>query len=58
MNELPFAQATVSEHLRKLKNVGLITVREKGSASEYILNKQVLKHFMEMQTEMETKFLE
>ncbi len=49
VNELPFAQATISEHLRKLKHAKLISVCEKGSSSEYTLNKQRFKQLINMQ---------
>jgi ArsR family transcriptional regulator, arsenate/arsenite/antimonite-responsive transcriptional repressor len=50
--KLPFAQATISEHLRKLKQAGLVSVTEKGSSSEYRVNKQAFRRFMLMQMEM------
>jgi DNA-binding transcriptional ArsR family regulator len=50
--ELSFAQATISEHLRKLKQAGFVSVSEKGSSSEYRVNKQVFRQFMQMQMEM------
>ncbi len=56
VRELPFAQATISEHLRKLKLAGLISVNDKGNSSEYSLNQQGFKQFMKTQYEM--KFLE
>jgi DNA-binding transcriptional ArsR family regulator len=49
VDELSFAQATISEHLRKLKQAGLVTVNRNGTSSEYSLNKHSFKQFMEMQ---------
>lgn len=49
VQEFPFAQATISEHLRKLKAAGLISVSEKGSSSEYSLNKQRLRQMIKTQ---------
>lgn len=49
VRELPLAQATISEHLRKLKLAGLITVTEKGNTSVYSLNKQGMKQFKRTQ---------
>ena len=40
VRHLPFAQATISEHLRKLAHAKLISVSKKGSSSEYRLNKE------------------
>ena len=49
---LPFAQATISEHLRKLKLAGLIVVSEKGNSSEYCLNKQGFRQLAKLQNGM------
>jgi DNA-binding transcriptional ArsR family regulator len=49
VNRIPFAQATISEHLRKLKLAQLISVWEKGSSSQYAINKQVFKRCIELQ---------
>lgn len=49
VKELPFAQATISEHLRKLKQADLVSVCEKGSSSQYCLNKQRFKQLIKMQ---------
>jgi len=47
--KLPFPQATISEHLRKLKQAGFASVSEKGSSSEYRVIKQVFRQFMQME---------
>jgi DNA-binding transcriptional ArsR family regulator len=52
VHELSFAQATISEHLRKLKQAGLVTVNRKGPSSEYSLNKQGIRRFIRIQDEM------
>ncbi len=43
VGELPLAQSTVSEHLRILKEAGLIRSREEGSRVEYCINSPVLR---------------
>lgn len=48
---LPLSQATISEHLRKLKKAGLITLQSKGTASEYRLNHAKFKKFIQMHKE-------
>jgi ArsR family transcriptional regulator len=58
VNELPLAQATISEHLRKLKQAGLVCVNEKGSSSQYSLDKQVFKQFMQLQQQVTMKIPE
>jgi DNA-binding transcriptional ArsR family regulator len=52
VNEFPFAQATISEHLRKLKQAGLISVSKNGPSSAYSLNKQGFRRFIKIQEEM------
>ncbi len=42
---LPLSQSTVSQHLKELKNCGLITSTVNGTSSIYSLNKTVLKEF-------------
>lgn len=49
---LPFAQATISEHLRKLKLAGLVMVSEKVNSSEYCLNKQGFRKLAKLQNGM------
>jgi ArsR family transcriptional regulator len=43
--ELPLAQSTVSEHLRILKEAGLIRSREDGARVGYCINSPVLRRF-------------
>ncbi len=45
VGELPLAQSTVSEHLRILKEAGLIRSREEGSRVGYCINYRVLRRF-------------
>ncbi len=43
VGELPLAQSTVSEHLRILKEAGLIRSREEGNRVGYCINSPVLR---------------
>ena len=43
VNELPLAQATVSQHLKELKNAGIIKGSVDGTSICYCLNEDVLK---------------
>lgn len=43
VDELPLAQATVSQHLRELKNAGLIQGNIEGNAICYCVNEQTLQ---------------
>ena len=45
VGELPLAQSTVSEHLRILKESGLIRSRQEGSRVGYCINSQALRRF-------------
>ncbi len=45
VGELPLAQSTVSEHLRILKEAGLIRSREEGTRVGYCINYPVLRRF-------------
>ncbi len=45
VDELPLAQSTVSEHLRILKDAGLIRSREDGPRVGYCINAPVLRRF-------------
>ncbi len=45
VGELPLAQSTVSEHLRILKEAGLIKSREEGARVGYCINYPVLRRF-------------
>jgi predicted transcriptional regulator len=43
VDELPLSQSTVSQHLKELKNVGLIRGRVTGVNSCYCIDRQVWK---------------
>ncbi len=45
---LPLAQSTVSQHLKCLKNAGLIQGNVEGPRTCYCLNKDVLEQFRRM----------
>ncbi len=45
---LPLAQSTVSQHLKCLKNAGLIQGNVEGPRTCYCLNKDVLEQFRQM----------
>lgn len=50
VNELPLAQPTVSQHLKELKNAGIIQGSIEGNSICYCLNKStidVLRHFFD-----------
>lgn len=51
VNELPLAQATVSQHLRELKNAGLIKGNIEGNAICYCIDE---KGFAKLQTYFNT----
>lgn len=44
VNELPLAQATVSQHLRELKNAGIIKGSIEGNAICYCLDEKIIEH--------------
>ena len=45
VNELPLAQPTVSQHLKELKNAGIIKGSIDGTAICYCINEETLKKF-------------
>ena len=45
VNVLPLAQPTVSQHLKELKNAGIIKGSIEGTAICYCINSDVLKKF-------------
>jgi ArsR family transcriptional regulator len=45
-SELPLAQSTISEHLRVLKEAGLISARPAGNAMVYCVSPSVLDDFI------------
>ena len=48
VDELPVAQATVSQHLKVLKDAGFIRGKINGSATCYCLEPSALKQFKDM----------
>lgn len=46
VNELPLAQATVSQHLKELKSAGLIKGNIEGNAICYCINEKAVKTIM------------
>ena len=59
VNELPLAQPTISQHLKELKNCGLIKGSIEGTAICYCIDEQVLdtfqKHFSVISTKLSNK---
>ena len=59
VNELPLAQATVSQHLKELKNAGIIKGSIEGTAICYCIDEKALKvlqaFFMNISVKMEKK---
>lgn len=59
VNELPLAQPTVSQHLKELKNVGIINGNVEGTAICYCLNPETMKklenYFSGISKELKTK---
>jgi DNA-binding transcriptional ArsR family regulator len=59
VNELPLAQPTVSQHLKELKNVGIIKGTIEGTAICYCLNTETMKklenYFSGISSELKTK---
>lgn len=46
--DLPLSQSTVSQHLKALREVGLIQGEVEGAKSKYCINKKNMKIFMKM----------
>jgi DNA-binding transcriptional ArsR family regulator len=46
VNELPLAQATVSQHLKELKNAGLIKGEVEGNAICYCINEDTIDNLL------------
>ena len=44
VNELPLAQATISQHLKELKNAGIIKGNIEGNAICYCLDEKTIEH--------------
>jgi ArsR family transcriptional regulator len=54
---LPLAQSTVSQHLKELKNMGLIQGTLNGSKSCYCINWKKLEEFMDSFNKLTTELL-
>ena len=46
VSELPLAQATVSQHLKELKNAGIIKGNIEGNSICYCLNEETIAEFI------------
>jgi ArsR family transcriptional regulator len=59
VNELPLAQPTISQHLKELKNVGIIKGTIEGTSVCYCLNQETFteleQYFNEMNKKMKMK---
>jgi DNA-binding transcriptional ArsR family regulator len=55
VNELPLAQPTVSQHLKELKNAGLIKGEVEGNAVCYCIDKNAIKKLQKYFANIETK---
>jgi len=55
VNDLKWSQATISEHLKKLRKAGLISFNSKGPASLYRLNNKNELHLFLNPTSYYTK---
>ncbi|MEZ5034721.1 MAG: metalloregulator ArsR/SmtB family transcription factor [Chitinophagaceae bacterium] len=59
VNELPLAQPTVSQHLKELKNAGLIKGNIEGNAICYCIDEENIEklkdHFTNISTKLTTK---
>lgn len=59
VNELPLAQPTVSQHLKELKNAGLIKGSIEGNAICYCINeisiKKLIGYFSKMTIKLKSK---
>ncbi|HOZ51154.1 MAG TPA: metalloregulator ArsR/SmtB family transcription factor [Chitinophagaceae bacterium] len=57
VNELPLAQPTISQHLKELKNCGLIKGTIEGTAICYCIDEKVLNKFQKHMSEIFTKLM-
>ena len=59
VNELPLAQPTISQHLKELKNAGLIKGSIEGNAICYCINdsglETIMSYFMNMASRLKKK---
>ncbi len=58
VNELPLAQPTVSQHLKELKNVGLIKGSIEGTAICYCINEETWTRFQGVLNELFGRYQE
>ncbi|MEZ4853419.1 ArsR/SmtB family transcription factor [Flavobacterium sp.] len=58
VNELPLAQPTVSQHLKELKNAGLIKGTIEGTAICYCINEEAMQKLQEYFSNTLTKLLQ
>jgi ArsR family transcriptional regulator len=56
VQELPLAQPTISQHLKELKNAGLIKGNIEGNAICYCINKKTFMEFQKYLTGVFDKF--
>ena len=55
VNELPLAQPTVSQHLKELKNAGIITGNIEGTAICYCIDEKALAKLQDYFTNISSK---
>lgn len=55
VNELPLAQATVSQHLKELKNAGLIKGSIEGNAICYCIDEKIIEKLQNYFSNISTK---
>jgi DNA-binding transcriptional ArsR family regulator len=55
VNEIPLAQPTISQHLKELKNAGLIKGNITGTAICYCIDEKVLQTFLKYFKNIELK---
>lgn len=57
VNELPLAQPTVSQHLKELKNAGLIQGNVEGNAICYCINEKTFLKFQDFLADISRKII-
>ncbi len=58
VDELPLSQPTISQHLKELKNAGLIKGNVEGNAICYCINEIEFKHFGAYFSEVSKKVID
>ena len=58
VSELPLAQATVSQHLKELKNAGIIKGNIEGNSICYCLNEETIAEFISFLKNIKTALSE